>query len=472
MLAFACTGTALADEVHLKDGTVLKGDIVKSDGDTVMLKHPHLGYKIIQRSDIEKIVAESTEKPEEPVKAPERKDSPEAIPDIPLSDPETHAKFTSLLGRLSGENTISQTELADRLVQLGPKVVSSILQYISNNPESGLLDVMFKVLLRLKDEKTASYISQFLKSGSQTAVVAAITALKKIGSGEAIRVLLDSVLTGKRETSLLAREALLAILQGNPDNYEVFNPLKTKADSSDNSTKIFIINFLGLTKSRVAADMVSGYLNDWDVSVKKAAISSLGKLGFSNDAVCSALRKFLDDRDPRLKKEAALALGRLQDLESVEPLMTLLKDKDRGVQGNALWALRKISGLKFPLNYQRWKIWWDRESQETMARKDELLSKLRDGTREELLDAIDKLAGIRLGRKQVLNAFRGLLNHGDPEVRRAVCSALGTINAKEAVPQLIELLDDSSEPVITAAHQALRRITGKNLPPSRKAWSQ
>lgn len=49
--------------------------------------------------------------------------------------------------------------------------------------------------------------------------------------------------------------------------------------------------------------------------------------------------------DPRVRRAAAMALGRIQDAAALEYLLPLLDDPDRDVIGQAAWAIRQLQGL-------------------------------------------------------------------------------------------------------------------------------
>jgi HEAT repeat protein len=203
-----------------------------------------------------------------------------------------------------------------------------------------------------------------------------------------------------------------------------------------------------------------------------AAVIAVGRLGFNDDDTCIEVRRLLKSEDTQVKREAALALGRLQDLESVDSLIGLLKDENRGIRKNAHWALRSITGLRFPDNYTRWKVWWDKESGKHKKQRESLMFKLRTGTNEEKLEVIDKLAGIRLGTKKITVVLLEQMASGDKRIRIKACKALAGMNARDAVPDLIRNLDEIDMSVQKAVHSALKTITGQDLPPERKQWEK
>ena len=203
-----------------------------------------------------------------------------------------------------------------------------------------------------------------------------------------------------------------------------------------------------------------------------AAAVGLGSLGFDESNICEKLRLLLDSERARLRKQAALALGKLQDIESVETLIEFLDDENRGVSGNAYWALKNITGLRFPPESQRWKIWWKNESENALEKRRQLLLTLRTGSRKEMLGALRDAGKIRLGKKEVVGILVDFLEHGDPEIRKLSCLSLARLKARNALTKILPLLTEHNLEVKEAAHSALKEITGIDLPPDPDEWEK
>lgn len=110
------------------------------------------------------------------------------------------------------------------------------------------------------------------------------------------------------------------------------------------------------------------------------------------------------DRHPRVRLNAAWALGELRDSKAVESLKTALADNDAAVRKNAIWALGRI------------------------------------------------------GNSAATPALVRLLNDDDAEIRNAACLAIGRLRDADAVHQLVRALADSSGKVRLAAAWAIRQL--------------
>ena len=74
------------------------------------------------------------------------------------------------------------------------------------------------------------------------------------------------------------------------------------------------------------------------------------------------------------------------------------------------------------------------------------------------------------GSDEVLVLGRVLREDPDSGVRLEAARAIGRLGGDEAARALLNGLDDTDESVAFASHRGLLKITGKDLPPSRRAW--
>ena len=462
--------------ITLNNGEQYEGEIFQENEQEIVLECPQIGFKILKRAQIREIkqTPRPGQKPapneEKPSDSTREKTSPDNL--LPEVNPDPHKKFTALLAKLKGEKPISLKEFADELTKLGHSVVPSLLRYLCDERlDDEMFYLLTDVIIKVLGDTAVSYTCQFLDCESGTVRLTIIRILERIGNKEALTALLRP-LSGSRTRMIEAAEkAIVAVLKRQPDNQELFNMLGEAAISTkDISKKVRIISCLGFSGSRLAVPVLLGFTADWEIRIRKAAITTLVILGFDDTAVLTAIRRFLQDKDFQLRREAALSLGKLQDIESVENLIALLNDEKKGVRGSAHYSLRQMTGQNFPPNSERWKVWWDNESKKHNEHRDALLKQLRQGNKKEMLDAMHGLTGIRLGKKRIVAALLEFLSHGDPVVRVEACKALAAMKARKAVPELIERLDDPDESLKKAVHEALFSITGEKLPPDKKAW--
>jgi len=453
VLVVLAVSPVYADAIVDKDGNVHKGKIYSEDREKVILQDPEEGFKVFKRSDIAQIIRDN----------PVKEDKNEEI----------RAKFVELLNKLK-EEKISAQEFADQLVKLGKPIVSVLLDYLKNKPEEHCLEAIVDVLVRLKDKDTISHLKEFSKSKSKPLSKAAVAGIRQIGDPAALEALVELMSDKDKDVSGSASKSFTQLLAEKPDDTWLFNRLRNMLSSAKPPAKKHIINCLIPTKSKQAVRLLLEVIKDsWEkTDIRVTAVTAVGRFGFSEPDICDEIRNLLEDKEPELRKTAAQALGNLDDAESIEELIELLKDQDKDVREYTHSALKLITGLKFPLNHPRWAVWNKMEWKDIKARRTALLENLSSNNKDKVVDAIHELAKISIGKKQIVSAFLELLDCGISEVRQEACTALGSMKAKEAVSKLVEKLDDYDGKVRAAAHNALQKITGKNLPLQKDEWEK
>lgn len=100
-----------------------------------------------------------------------------------------------------------------------------------------------------------------------------------------------------------------------------------------------------------------------------------------------------------------------------------------------------------------------------MATVDELVEQLKDSrTRSAAKDALVGLGG------RAVRPLLGALRSRNVSVRWSAASILGELSAREAIPELVEALNDPH--VHSAAVEALQHITGEELGDDYDAWKR
>ena len=162
---------------------------------------------------------------------------------------------------------------------------------------------------------------------------------------------------------VVRREAVITL--GEMGDERCVEPLVRALRDGDWQVREVAVEALGMVGSP-AVDAVVKQLRNWEV--RKCAIRALGKMKdervlepliaqlrsdeFSQDATealvelgkpaVPKLVAALKDKDENIRKQAVIALGRLQDQDAIDPLIEMLKDKDWFVRLTAAAALEKI----------------------------------------------------------------------------------------------------------------------------------
>lgn len=170
--------------------------------------------------------------------------------------------------------------------------------------------------------------------------------------------LLRDLLSSSVESRNNARVAFGEILSGE-EGRPAWEALCGALNKAVGLQKAYIIQCLANAREPETAEIVGRYINDEDVSVRRAVVTALGRLKTQDRTLIGEVRAQLAAEDTHLRKEAALALGRIKDLESVPTLVAMINEEDDGLVGNVTWALKEITGQDFGRNVTGWQMWWD-----------------------------------------------------------------------------------------------------------------
>jgi HEAT repeat protein len=97
---------------------------------------------------------------------------------------------------------------------------------------------------------------------------------------------------------------------------------------------------LGALDDVRAVEALIPMMKDAEPAVREQTAWALGAL--DDRAAVPALIAGLRDADPRVRRQSAWAAGAIDDRRAVDPLLTVLRDADRSVREQAAWALGAI----------------------------------------------------------------------------------------------------------------------------------
>jgi HEAT repeat protein len=248
---------------------------------------------------------------------------------------------------------------------------------------------------------------------------------------------LASLMFALRDKSVLVRQAVAEAL-GKIAHHHAVRPLEQEVQEDDDwkVRRSVIEAFASLGTANDTFRVRKG-LRDRDWQVRQTAARLLGKLGPDNRTIADLL-KCLSDNKPEVRVAAVESLGDLKAARATQSLLELLK-KSRP------WPMRAAAGIALG------KI-ADPSSLEPLR---------------ELLDQkdVDAALGAALAlstraepEPRVIEILTGALDDQRAEVRVQVMRALGRANARAVVPSLLRQLQDREESVRLAAAEALAAL--------------
>jgi len=268
------------------------------------------------------------------------------------------------------------------------------------------------------------------------------------------------------------REATESILER--DAREALETLDQMFDGLHPRLRLDLVRALGSQAHPDSIDVLAGFL-DRDANLEVTLLSQLSRVAGAVDVLPSTqarmrVRLRLTATGAAVRREAAAVLGRFNDYESVQDLIELLDDPDRGVRGNAHWSLRHITGKPLDDTSKLWVRWFEAESEWWREKAPDLLDQLGSSQTAEIVGALNQIGRKRLFRDELATEVELLLTHEDPEVIRMACSVLTSLKSRVPLPGLVRLLEHPVEAVRESAQLALNRITGKRPEERDRAW--
>src|SRR5688572_14418892 len=179
-------------------------------------------------------------------------------------------------------------------------------------------------------------------------------------------------------------------------------------------------------------DLVAN-LKSPNASTRQEAAAALGK-SRRREAV-TPLAALVRDPEPRVRLEVVRALRTLRDLAGVPALVTSLGDGDREVREEAIGTLVEIYS--------------ERDRIGPVGRFLEIFSDEFDRTSIAPYTVVDP---------SVERGLAGALRDEDPAIREQAALALGILNARSTVPDLLNALRDPDPGVRGAAATAIGKV--------------
>ncbi len=354
-------------------------------------------------------------------KYPNWRTSPEAAELVPVfiaglksSSDNTRKGAITALGEIGDAraqvpliNALKDTKISNREAAL--KSLEKKYQDWGSNEEAGKLVPFFinelksksskhrkhaaQVLAAVKDPRCVPALTEALKDKDQNVIKAAMDALGKLNTTDSME--LEALIRALADKNSTVRERAVKAL-GNKNDDRVIEPLiAALKDKSSGVTKA-AIDALGERKDPRAVMPLVDFLKHSEpyhkryvINVRASAFQALGKMDDllivdpmldlykegDLDLRIGVEKRLENIKDPRaadiligyLKSEhieirglVKRILGKLKNERAVEPLIELLKSPDKRERERTAATLKSITGKDYGVKYKKWKKWWDK----------------------------------------------------------------------------------------------------------------
>ncbi len=307
---------------------------------------------------------------------------------------------------------------------------------------------------------------------------AAIAVLAEAGRGEDVVFLtkLANPPLGEKRVSKgdrsAYREAYARIVERDP---RALLSTRSAFDRAEPALIEPLVRAVGSADSEAALRALTGVLGrmpegDTLLLTEAARVAGFLHPPFDLD-VCERARTATKSQDPAVAVAATHLVSVLDDADAIPTLVYHLNHRHQSVRDKSLAALRSITGERISGDSRRWDAWYGAEMAWWETHSNEAFRALLHGEPGDISDQIMKLSRKRLFRHEIAKALLDVLKRDETDLVRLACSALGYLRSWEAVPTLVQSLNDPDSEIGDAALSALRAITGMKLGPDPREWN-
>ena len=202
----------------------------------------------------------------------------------------------------------------------------------------------------------------------------------------------------------------------------------------------------------------------WKPGLALQAISQVRRIGASpsehlNRSMIDTVHRFFDRDRPDRCQTVVLALGELEDLDSIPLMLELLENGTPAVRQSAVWALQRISGMAFGENLGLWSRWYQNEQDWNLEHRMQAFDDLRSSNPSRATGALKEIARHRLHRHALALELADAFSHLAPDLQPFACKVLGQLGSRRALSVLLQALGEDEGVLADAAHDAILRIT-------------
>ncbi|MBI2193757.1 MAG: HEAT repeat domain-containing protein [Planctomycetes bacterium] len=310
----------------------------------------------------------------------------------------------------------------------------------------------------LGDSRAVEPLISNLQHGSVTVREGAARSLGYLGDRRAVQPLIACLEDFAPDVACAAAAALKAL-----DDQRAVEPLIAALKRADHKVRGISAEALGHLEDRGALQPLVGLLDDEDSSVGRAVTSALN-LFIDDPRAVELFQSCLGDPNPKVRERAAVVLSWRRDPMALDPLLAALDGEDSEDITAAIEALgrlddvRAVNPLVSALNHQASA---GRRASAALAlgnlgfseALEPLIAALGDS--EELVASASAAALGSLGHMKGLEALLSPVAHTRAGVRKSVASALGNFKNTRATEMLVRLLSDPASEVRANALAAL-----------------
>jgi HEAT repeat protein len=253
-------------------------------------------------------------------------------------------------GFMSGEEDYQRS--LKQLKLMGPEAVPELIRHLIHSEEPTIRAGCAESLKLVGDQKALEPLLTMLVdpvASVRSEVAKAIAELK--AEGTAAELLKE---LGRRSAKLDGYVLALGYMKEASAVEAVTKVLQSTSAPEDRAAAAFALGLIGDKAS--VQHLMDAVADNKIAMVRESACRALVRMG-SPDSLPAVIKAI--DRYPETRAELALQLRHWRDKRSIEALIELLRDPDKGVQDSAWDSLKILTGEAFGRDYEAWSSWWE-----------------------------------------------------------------------------------------------------------------
>ena len=323
-------------------------------------------------------------------------------------------------------------------------------EYVKPEADAGLKLAAVRSLSSANDERSLPMILEFISS--MDPIVLSSTSVRETF----VRAIVEQLEQRGGLTSFasVAREA-------QPETQSIIAMAVARSGSPDSVG--FLVDLLG------ANDQLDRtILRQIELSTKAGGAADARP----HDESLRTLRSYLESGSSDLCRGAIVALGSLHDIDSIPSLAQRLSDEDTFVSHSTHSALSMMARVDLGQDPALWQAWYEEQMTWWRETAPGVILNLKGEDPGEAHKSLAALLQHPLWRHELAEAIGPLVQRTDLPIASEVCTALGRLGSRRAIPYLLDAVLSDQPDVHAKANAALRILTGLELNADYLEWSQ
>ncbi len=363
-----------ADEIRLKDGTIIHGQVVAELGGRLFIQTSDETLVQVPKDQVKEILAPKPVRATGPVDPTEVKpktgptDRTLAPIPAPVTKPAVPSEIEKRVRWLTWEQSPAKfKETEPEIIAEVSGVASAHLSFLhwfaAESLRSGrtlACCVVLRSIGQSKQPDSAGILLPFLEHSDPLVRAAAVQGAGRLFDprlvGHLSRALVDTELA-------VGQAAIDALIPAEAEGIDVRSAVLALTQDRDEGKRQRTLAFLTRLGSDWAVARLVELLDDPSPAMRLEALRAIEPHVARIDL--QAVFRRLDDSDREVKLQACILSGRTGSKEGVPHLIFVLGQGDEQVALAAADALKKLTSKSFGTDQAKWMEWWDAESRKS-----------------------------------------------------------------------------------------------------------